>query len=327
MVAGNSMGYVPPFTVSSRSVTLVAEIVESLSSISKSWRVNSQLCRINRLRTIHSSLAIEGNSLSIDEVTDVIDGKRVLGNPREIQEVKNAFAAYEMMDELDPFDADSLLKAHHTMMGGILDDAGQYRKVGVGVYSGTKLIHMAPPYDRVPGLVSELMEWARSSDDHPLIKSCVFHYEFEFIHPFSDGNGRTGRLWHTLILSKWNDIMSSIPIETMVRKHQQEYYDAIANSTSDGDSGVFLELMLSLILEAINTMAFANHINDIENINKTERRILFLILDGEFTTALEISLLLGVTKRTIERSISSLKAKGYIYREGSDKKGSWKLSV
>ena len=320
------MTYTLPFTVSSESIKLVAEIAEEVTKYSIiSRKVNPNLRRINRIRSIHSSLAIEGNTLTLDQVTDIIDGKRVLGNPREILEVKNALSAYDMIDGLDPFDLDCLLKAHGAMMNGIIEDAGVLRKCGVGVYSGDKLIHMAPPYDRVHELITDLMQWAENSTDHPLIKSCVFHYEFEFIHPFSDGNGRTGRLWHTLILSKWNDAMVSVPIESMVRRHQEEYYEAISRSTANGDSGIFIEFMLGAILEAVRNSAITNTIDSIHGINGTEKRLLFLIAEGEFYTAAEASLLMGVSKRTIERSLASLKNKGLIVREGSDKSGNWKV--
>ena len=322
------MAYIPPFTVSPRSITLIAEITEELVKYSfDSRKVNPNLRRINRIMSIHSSLAIEGNTLTMDQVTDIIDGKRVLGNPREILEVKNALSAYELMNELDPFELDCLLKAHGVMMSGIIEDAGTLRRTGVGVYSGEKLIHMAPPFDRVPELITSLMQWARDSKDHPLIKSCVFHYEFEFIHPFSDGNGRIGRLWHTLILSKWNDSMASIPIESMVRKHQEEYYNAISRSTANGDSGAFIEFMLTAILEAIKNTAVTNSIDTIHSINDTERRLLHLIAEDEFYTAAEASLLMGVSKRTVERSLASLKNKGLIMREGSEKNGCWKILI
>lgn len=289
--------------------------------------LNPNLRRINRIMSIHSSLAIEGNTLTMDQVTDIIDGKRVLGNPREILEVKNALSAYDLMGDLDPFDLDCLLKAHGIMMSGIIDDAGALRKTGVGVYSGERLIHLAPPYDRVPELIASLMQWTKDSKDHPLIKSCVFHYEFEFIHPFSDGNGRTGRLWHTLILSKWNDLMASIPVESMIRRHQEEYYEAISRSTADGDSGAFIEFMLEVILEAVKNTSAANRIDSIHGINDTERKLLHLIEEGEFRTADEVALLMGVSKRTVERSLASLKNKGLIVREGSDKSGYWKVLV
>ena len=322
------MTYIPPFTVTPRSITLIAEITEELVRYSiDSRKVNPNLRRINRIMSIHSSLAIEGNTLTVDQVTDIIDGKRVLGHPREILEVKNALSAYDLMEKLDPFDLDCLLKAHGVMMNDIIKDAGMLRKTGVGVYSGERLIHMAPPYDRVPELITGLMQWAKDSKDHPLIKSCVFHYEFEFIHPFSDGNGRTGRLWHTLILSKWNDSMASIPIESMVRRHQEEYYNAISRSTADGDSGIFIEFMLGAILEAIRSTYITNRIDSIRGINKTERRILHLIAEGDYYTADEASLLIGVSKRTVERSLASLKDKGLILREGSDKRGNWKILI
>ena len=321
------MGYTPPFTVSSRSLTLVAEIAESISSLNVGLKMDPKLRRINRLRSIHSSLAIEGNTLSLDDVTDIINGKRVLGNPREIMEVKNAFAVYDIMEELDPFDLSSLLKAHGIMMKGIIDDAGKLRNVGVGVYSGDTLIHMAPPSDRVPVLIEDLFEWAKNSDVHPLIKSCVFHYEFEFIHPFSDGNGRTGRLWHTLILSKWKEVMSAIPIESIVRKHQQEYYHAIETSTKKADSGTFIDFMLSVILESIESVSTVERIAGIADLNSTERRILIMIAEGEFVSASEVAMLIGMTTRTVERSVSSLRKKGYIYRHGSDKSGIWLVSL
>ena len=320
------MTYAPPFTVSSRSINLVAEITGELAKYPfDSRKVNPNLRRINRIKSIHSSLAIEGNTLTMDQVTDIIDGKRVLGNPREILEVKNALSAYDLMEGLDPFELDCLLKAHGVMMDGIIDDAGSLRRTGVGVYSGTRLVHMAPPYDRVPELIADLMQWARDSEDHPLIKSCVFHYEFEFIHPFSDGNGRTGRLWHTLILSKWNEQMASVPVESMVRRHQEEYYNAISRSTADGDSGAFIEFMLGVILEAVRNTAVANSVDTIRGINDTERRLLHLIEGGEFSTADEAALLMGVSKRTVERSLASLRNKGLIAREGSDKSGHWKI--
>ena len=322
------MTYIPPFTVSPKSIILIAEITEELVRYSfDSRKVNPNLRRINRIMSIHSSLAIEGNTLTMDQVTDIIDGKRVLGNLREILEVKNALSAYDLMEDLDPFDLDCLLKAHGVMMKDIIKDAGMLRKTGVGVYSGEKLIHMAPPYDRVPELITALMQWAKDSNDHPLIKSCVFHYEFEFIHPFSDGNGRTGRLWHMLILSKWNDTMASIPIESMVRRHQEEYYNAISRSTADGDSGVFIEFMLSAILEAIRKTTVIYGVDSIHGINDTERRLLRQIAEDEYFTAAEASLFIGVSKRTIERSLASLKDKGLIVREGSKKNGYWKITI
>ena len=321
------MGYTPPFTVTARSVSLVAEINEEVGRLTATEGLtrDSGLRRINRLKSIQSSLAIENNSLTLDQVTDIIDGRPVLGKPREIQEVKNAFAAYDTMEDLDPVRVQDLLKAHGIMMGSILDDAGRFRDSGVGVFSDKGVVHMAPPADRVPGLMDELTEWLRDSDDHPLIKSCVFHYEFEFIHPFSDGNGRMGRMWHTLILSKWRGIMAWVPIESIVREHQQEYYDAIALSTKKADSGPFIELMLSLIRDALRISVSAKGRSDMPALNPTERRLLSMIEDGMFVTAEDAAEALSVSGRTVERTIQSLRAKGLIEREGSNKSGNWRI--
>ena len=208
----------PPFTVSSKSINLVAEICTRLVSIGTYGEsIPPRLRRENRIKSIQSSLAIENNNLTLDEVTDVVDGKRVVGNARDILEVKNAFECYELLNGLNPCELKDLLRIHRLMMKGLQTDAGQLRSVRVGP-------------ELVPGLMSDLMSWLESSEDHPLIKSSVFHYEFERIHPFSDGNGRTGRFWHILILSKWHEEFSWIPIETVVRERQNEYYSALAES-------------------------------------------------------------------------------------------------
>ena len=320
------MGYEPPFTITTKAVGLVADIAEAVSRMSvEGLTINSRLRRINRLKSIQSSLAIENNSLTFSQVSDVIDGKPVFGNPREIQEVKNAFAAYEMMEGLDPCSLDDLLRIHGVMMNIILDDAGRFRRSGVGVFSGDRLVHMAPPSDNVYGLITELMDWLRTSDVHPLVKGCVFHYEFEFIHPFSDGNGRTGRLWHTLILSKWRESMKWIPIETLVREHQTEYYDAIETSTKLGDSAPFIELMLSLILEAVRRTVSQELSDGADGLSTIERRLLSMIEDGIYSNSAGAAEALSVSERTIERVIRSLKDKGRIVREGGRKTGRWHI--
>lgn len=245
--------YKPPFTISARSINYVAEINELVMklSLSDAFSKNPKLRRMNRIKSIKSSLSIENNSLTIEQVSDVIAGKRVIGPRKDIQEAKNAFEAYELIPELDPYSVEDLLVAHGKMMQIIKDDAGHFRSKGVGVYSEDKLVHMAPPAHNVPFLIKDLLEWLKESDQHPLIKSCVFHYEFEFIHPFSDGNGRTGRLWHTLILSKWKEVMAWVPIETLISENQQEYYDCISQSTKDNDSGTFIEFMLRIIRDTL----------------------------------------------------------------------------
>ena len=210
-----------------------------------------RLRKANRIKTIHSSLAIEGNELSEEQVADIIEGKSVIAPMRQIQEVKNAIATYDMYQSLNPFNVKDLLRAHGTMMMALTDDAGRFRRGNVGVFSETGLVHMAPPAERVPQLIDDLFEWLTKADDHLLIRSCVFHYEFEFIHPFSDGNGRTGRLWQSLILGRLNPLFAHLPVENMVYSNQEAYYDAISASTAKADSGPFIDFMLGEILKTL----------------------------------------------------------------------------
>src|SRR5574344_448914 len=210
-----------------------------------------ELRKENRIKTIHSSLAIENNSLSLEQITAIIEGKRVLGSPNEIQEVKNALQAYELLLTLNPYEEKDLLKAHKLMMADLVKRNGKYRKDGVGIFDGNQVVHLAPPADRVPFLMSDLFEWLKNSDVHPLIKSCVFHYEFEFIHPFQDGNGRMGRLWQTVILKEWKSVFAWLPIETLIKENQKEYYNVLGVSDSVANSTKFIEFMLSVILKTI----------------------------------------------------------------------------
>ena len=206
--------YIPPFTMTDEITNLVIEIAEitGAMTVSEQLSKNPKLRRVNRVRSIHSSLAIEQNSLTKEQVSDIIDGKRVLGPPQDIREVQNAYEAYEIMTKLNPYSVKDLLKAYKIMMGGLVKEAGVFRSKGVGVYAGEQLIHAGEqlihagtPANYVPSLIGQLFDWLKKSNLHPLIKGCIFHYEFEFIHPFVDGNGRLGRLWHTLILAKWQE--------------------------------------------------------------------------------------------------------------------------
>jgi Fic family protein len=218
--------YVPPFQMTDNIMNLLAETSEQIGRIKflSHGNLNSHLRKENRIRTIHSSLAIEQNSLTLEQVTAILDGKRILGNPNEIREVKNAYATYEMMLELNPYSVDDLLEAHKQMMAGLISENGRFRTSGVGVFAGDQVVHMAPPAKLVPSEIQNLITWYRNSKVHPLIKSAIFHYEFEFIHPFADGNGRIGRLWHSLLLGNWNEIFFWLPIEELIRSRQEEYY-------------------------------------------------------------------------------------------------------
>ncbi len=247
--------YHPPHTITPPIVNLIAQISEEvgrltvLTDSSKELRLR----RINRVRTIRGSLAIEGNNLSEEQITAILDGKRVIAPPREIQEVRNAIAAYDRFDDWSVESEADLKDAHGVLMAGLIDEVGMYRRSGVGVIAGERVIHMAPPADRVPALMQDLFSWLGATEDHPLIVSSVFHYEFEFIHPFADGNGRMGRLWQTLILKGWNPLVADIPVESLVFEHQEEYYDALQQSTNNADSAPFIEFMLRMVLNAVSS--------------------------------------------------------------------------
>jgi Fic family protein len=260
----------PPFTLTPNIIHLVANISEQMGrlSVASTQAAALRLNRINRIRTIQGSLAIEGNTLSEAQITAILEGKRVIAPPRELQEARNALATYEQLDRWQPEKEKDLLSAHALLMQTLVDDAGYYRKGNVGVMKGEQVVHMAPPANRVAGLMKNLLHWLKTSNQHPLIASCVFHYEFEFIHPFSDGNGRMGRLWQTLILSRWNPLFQNIPVESLVHEHQAEYYQAINTSTQKTDCAIFIEFMLRMILEAI-TSSVMDSINDQDTLHVT----------------------------------------------------------
>lgn len=218
--------------------------------------------RLFKAKTIHSSLAIEQNTLSLEQVTAIINGKRVFGHPVEILEVKNASVAYEQLLSYDPLSIDDKLKAHKLMMNELVTGFGHFRTTGVGVFSGTELIHMAPPAQKVPELISNLIDWYKGSDLHHLVKSAIFHYEFEYIHPFADGNGRIGRMWHSLLLRKWKKIFYYLPVEELIQKRQSEYYKALSNATAMTDSACFVEYILEVIKETLVSFADTDQITD-----------------------------------------------------------------
>ena len=251
--------YEPPFTITNRIVSYVASISEKIGRITllSDMEAKPHLRKNNRIKSIHSSLKIEANSLSLNQGRDVINGKLVLGEQKEIQEVKNAYDAYEKILELDPYSIDDLKKFHGIMTRYIVEESGDFRRGEEGVFNGEQCIFMAPPAQYVPQLMNELFGWMREAQTkvHPLVLSSVFHYEFVFIHPFSDGNGRMARLWHTAILSKWKPIFEYIPIESQVEKFQEDYYDAIARCHVEGESTFFIEFMLSQIDKILDELS------------------------------------------------------------------------
>lgn len=244
----------PPFKITEVILNYVAEITElsdKLTSIN-GLSSNPTLRRTNRIKTIQGSLAIEQNSLSIKQVTAVINGKHVLAPPKDIAEVKNAYEIYERLDELDPYSVEDLLTAHGVLTRELVAESGVFRSGQVGVVDNDgNILHFGTLPQYVPKLVEDLLTWAKSNDVHPLICSCVFHYEFELIHPFADGNGRLGRLWHTLLLSKWNPLFAWLPVESIIHENQSDYYEAINSSNDEGESTIFIEFMLSVIKKAL----------------------------------------------------------------------------
>ena len=257
--------YQPPFHMTDKITNLTAAICELLGQIKILSRGNlaPHLRKENRIRTIHSSLSIEHNSLTLEQVTAIIDGRRILGNPVEIQEVKSAYTAYEMMLTLDPYSVDDLLKAYKAMMNELISENGRFRSGGVGVFNGKVLVHMAPPANMVPGQIQDLFTWYKTAEIHPLIRSSIFHYEFEFIHPFADGNGRMGRMWHSLLLGRWNEIFYWLPVEDLIRLRQEEYYNALGKSDTNADSCAFVEFLLQVIMDTLqNTTVVGN--DDVE---------------------------------------------------------------
>ncbi len=243
--------YVPPYTISNKMLELVSNISEKVGKISSHRELESKphLRKNNRIRSIHSSLKIEANSLSLSEVREVINGHLVLGNQKEIQEVKNAYAAYERIADINPSSISDLKKIHKIMTYRTVNESGEFRKGDEGVFSGDKCIFVAPPPDMINGLMKDLLSWIKEYEGivHPLIMAAVFHYEFVFIHPFADGNGRMARLWHTVILYRWRNVFEFIPLESQIERFQDAYYDAIAKCHVNGNSDVFIEFMLEMI--------------------------------------------------------------------------------
>jgi Fic family protein len=303
----------------------VAEIVELLTrwEVAGDNTLSPQLRRNNRIRTIQASLAIENNTLSIEQVTAVLDGKTVLGLPREIQEVRNAFAAYEQLPNWQAHSATDLLTAQGLLMAGLVDEAGCFRTGGVGIYNGQDLVHMAPPASRVEALMNDLLIWLASAQVHPLIASCVFHYEFEFIHPFADGNGRMGRLWQTLILSQWQTLLAYLPVESVIRVRQTAYYQALADADNLADSTPFIEFMLQALLDSMIEVSAKT--SGKESV-KTSGKILALIRENQLVTIPELAVSIGVSERSIERNLKKLQAEQRLSRIGPANGGHWKVS-
>lgn len=314
----------PPFEITNTIIDLVAEIAEltgKLTSINL-LSTNPTLRRTNRIRTIYGSLAIEQNTLSLEQVTAVLNGKHVLGPPKDIAEVKNAYEIYERLDELDPYDVEDLLTAHGIMTRGLVEESGYFRSRPVAVVDQRgNILHFGTLPDYVPGLTKDLLEWTKNSEVHMLIRSCVFHYELEQIHPFADGNGRIGRLWHTLLLSKWNPAFAWLPVESMIHANQCSYYDAINASNAAGSSTIFIEFMLSVIRASlIDTIKTSDVMSDGTMDKATIRwlQIEKFLKSHEFIMNADVRSLCDVSAATANRILAGLVAEGKLtkIREG-----------
>ena len=294
----------PPFEINERIMADVIEIAELVGRVSVTDKIsmNPTLRRTNRIQTIYSSLAIEQNTLDLEQVTAVLSGKRVIAPPKDIAEVQNAYEIYDNMDKLNPYSIDDILKAHSVMERGLLNEAGEFRSRPVGVAdSEGNILHFGTLPQYVPKLIQELLEWTEKSEIHLLIKSCVFHYEFELIHPFADGNGRMGRLWHTLLLSKWNPIFAWLPIESIIHDNQSEYYNAINISNNTGNSTVFIEFMLSVIKQALQESINDKPKNISSKSDLRWNKINDYLETHEYILNSDVQKLLGVSSATATR--------------------------
>ena len=310
----------PPFEITNRIVDLVAQVAELAGRLSVSDRLSADpvLRRANRIRTIHGSLAIEQNTLSLEQVTAVLGGKQVLAPPKDVAEVKNAYEIYERLDGLDPYSIDDLLTAHGVMTRGLVGESGVFRSRPVGVVDQAgRVVHLGTLPQYVPESVQKLLDWTRDSDVHMLIKSCVFHYELELIHPFADGNGRIGRLWHTLLLSRWAPIFAWLPVESIIHENQQGYYDAINASNDAGESTAFIEFMLSVIKSSLmEVLDMSDEMGDgaAGRAAARRRQIEVYLRTHDHISNADVRALCGVSPATANRILAALTAEGSLVK-------------
>lgn len=327
--------YSPPFHMTDEIAELSIEIGELIGmvSVNAGLSPDPRLRRENRIRTVYSSLAIEQNTLSLDQVTDVIDGKRVLGPPKDIREVKNAYEAYERVSEFDPCSMEDLLTVHGLMTRDVTPESGRFRSGNVGVFQNGQSIHAGTPAAYVPEVMEQLFSWLRTSSAHPLIKSCIFHYEFEFIHPFADGNGRTGRFWQSLILQRWKPIFAWLPVETLIHERQAGYYEALNAANTQGESTVFAAFMLSVIRDALKEIKENQNRHVVEKVGKNvgknvgkEDAVRMILRKQPHATAKMIAEMTQLSSRQVERILAKLKKDGVLIRRGSRTNGWWEIN-
>ncbi|MCL1950900.1 MAG: Fic family protein [Turicibacter sp.] len=326
----------PVFSMNNAMLNKMVEISKAIGHLEFQVERNLKLRKENRIKSIHSSLAIENNSLSVEQITDIIDGKRVLGNPKEIREVKNAYEAYEEILSLNPYKQKDFLKAHGLMTQEVVNESGRYRQKDVGIFdSNGNVVHLGARPQFLEVLMDELFEWGATDDTPEIIKSCVFHYEIETIHPFADGNGRMGRLWQTVILANWNPIFAWIPIETIIYEHQAAYYNVLAQADKLNDSTVFIEFMLNVILEtliAYKTSDKSSDKNEIEfpdEMTGVETQVYLLLkkylADHESINTTVATKLIGKSAPTVRKYLSRLVTLGLLEAHGSNKNRTYTL--
>ncbi len=292
----------PPYEITSSILKLITSISEKIGEVNANLlnKPSPKLRKQNRIKTIHSSLRIEGNTLTEEQITALLENKRVIGPKKDVVEVLNAIEIYENLDIYKPSNEKSFLKAHKSLMKGLVEDAGTYRKQSVGIVKGTKVEHVAPPFGNLPYLMKDLFEYLKKSDEIELIKSCVFHYEMEFIHPFLDGNGRMGRLWQTLILMEKYPIFEFLPFETLISNDQEKYYQALAESDKSGKSTKFIEYMLGVIDISISELLNFNN----RTLNEKDRLEYFVSLNKiQFTRKDYMDIFKDISAATASRDL------------------------
>lgn len=323
----------PPYTITDKMLNYVSDIMKKIGEANYFESLNRypELRRKTRIRSIHSSLAIENNQLSLFQVEDVINGKMVIGEQKDIQEVKNAYEAYEQIDKVNPYSVDDLKKIHGILTFLIEKDAGKFRNHGEAVYDGNIQIFMAPPHKMVPTLMDNLFNWMIENKDkvNPLILSLVFHYEFVFIHPFHDGNGRTARIWQTAILSNWEKAFTYLPIESMIKKNQEEYYKVIYNCNKAGESTEFIEFMLKMINDTIDDVINSREMKDKLELllSENESKIIECIKRNVLIGAKDIIEQTSIADRTARRILSKLAENGMIEIVGNNQSPNKKYKI
>lgn len=292
----------PPYDITPNILKLISSISEKIGEINANYlnKPSTTLRKQNRIKTIHSSLKIEGNTLTEEQITALLENKRVIGPQKDIKEVLNAIEIYENLEKFNPYNEKSFLEAHSSLMNNLVENAGKYRKQGVGIVKGSKVEHLAPPYENVPYLMKDLFQYLKKSEEIELIKSCVFHYEMEFIHPFLDGNGRMGRLWQTLILMRKYPVFEYIPFETLISKDQEKYYRALSESDKSGKSTKFIEYMLNVIGTSISDLLKYNN----RTLNEKDRLDYFISLNkSEFTRKDYMDIFKDISSATASRDL------------------------